>query len=263
MHFPIEDVTPAIAVSLKLLSSVVGQRHVEKKISPYIFDASHSDRCVSLINWNDLFDQDKQFVKNDSIELQIKVGTADPRDPDWSRLLFECIQKCCVNCSFGKYWLTVTNVRDLMAAKCSQFTWRGVSWDIIVCRTFSSELGIMLRSKENAATILCQLSVKLLSTAMSNAQPIEKSVTRQYQYLDNHTYLALVSWSDMVEPENGFVNDNAITLEVELKSWSVCFKCIANQNLGSISCDHLYCFECTKKRIPVVPSAKHATQQSD
>lgn len=261
LHVPIGGVTPdaVVAASFQLLSfRGEGQPIVKKKISPYVFDASDNDRCVTLISWSDLFDQDKRFVENDTLHLKIKIAVANP---ERSRLLFECIQKSCDDCNFGKYRLTVTNIRDLMAAKCSQFTWRGLSWDIIVCKTSSSELAVMLRLKENAGIVLCQLSVKLISTTMLNAPPVERSVTQQYQYLENHTYLALLSWNDMVRPENGFVNNNAITLEVEIKSSSVCFKCIANRNLGSIPCDHLYCLECTKKRVPIVPTARHATHQ--
>lgn len=57
---------------------------------------------LAFISWADLFDAAKNFVKDDTIQLEIKIKAEDPNENDRSQLKLERIEKCC-----GESWMAI------------------------------------------------------------------------------------------------------------------------------------------------------------
>lgn len=272
--------------TFKLLPFSEHVNPIEHHIATDVFDSPKNGYGSVLISWNALFNQNKKFVENDSINLEVKVAAENPNDPNRSRLDFECVHKCCDDCNLGEFRLTVKNISNLMAVQSPQFSLRGLPWLLQVSKMRSSRLGVLLRMKSDSETGSSKMTVamKLLSSK-KHVQPIEACVTKEYKFL---TYLiSPISWDEMVKPENGFVIDNSITLEVvigtenskafksnlpktEAKSvrleCSICLECIDDQELAVTPCGHLFCLACVTKAVSnraACPSCNKAVKSDD
>lgn len=257
---------------------------VEYYCPPFVFDHSgHGFGENKFIRWNDLFDEAKHYVKNDTIELKIYVRAEDPNNPKRSVLNFDCIEKCCHNGRLGTYRLTVTNVENLMAVRSPKITLSGLHWNIQVSQERTAHLGVSLQLEESTEKLSCKMtmSIKLVSF-INDAQAIEKCDTTQHKNKCSMEISAveIVPWDELIKPENGFVNNDSITLEIKLNSGTpegdgvssmeiakrtklssecaakylqmecaICFEHIERQDLASTPCGHLFCFECIKKAI--------------
>lgn len=269
--------------SFKLLPINANENAIEYDTEPYVFDATelgYGTPC--LIKWNDLFNQNDKYIKDDTINLEIKVNAENSNDPNRSRMIFERQQKCCDDCYSATFLVTVNNVSDLKAVQSPTFKLRGLSWIIQISKTRSSRLAVLLRLNEDNGSEKNEItmSMKLVSSNV-NVHPIEKYITKQYVYLqDINKQFAL--WDDLVKPENGFIINNSIMLEIKLFSGkiegaaypkndikllhmecAICLECIDSQKISVTPCSHVFCTECVTKVISdrgVCPSCSTAVQ---
>lgn len=257
-------------VSFKLLPFSDSSNPVERHIDPYVFDASKFGSGSSLIQWDNLFNADNKYVKNDTINLEIKVSAENSKDPKRSRLNFDCRHKCCDNSYFATFHLTVKNVFNLMAVQSPEFTLRGLPWRLQISKMRSSNLGVTLLSNtfsdDEISEITMTMKIKLISLK-ENVRPIEKCITKEYQYLNSSSAVEVVSWEEMIKSENGFVSNNSITLEIEIEAekpcgpklnskaevksikleCAICLESIDGQKVAGTPCGHLFCLECITK----------------
>lgn len=71
--------TATACATIKLLPFRDGQKVVEHHISPLVFNRLNTDYGTNtLIQWDDLFDVGKEYVKNDTIQLEAKIDAEDP-----------------------------------------------------------------------------------------------------------------------------------------------------------------------------------------
>lgn len=193
---------------------------LKNHISPYVFHpAGFSFGIPVFIQWDDLFKADNKYVKNDTIQLKIEITAEDPNSVNKSVLIIDCIDKSCDCGSLATFLLTVVNVENLMTVHSPRFFLRNLPWDLTVYKDQSSTLGVMLEAKKSPKKVLWKmtLSVKLLSSKQ-NVAPIEKSLTDKVQWPGNIEIFDVIPWDELVKPENGFINNHAAILEVEIKA---------------------------------------------
>lgn len=262
--------------SFKLLPFSDKMEPVEYHTPTFVFDRSGTGYGEStFILWDELFDEAVSYVKNDTIKLEVNVMVEDPNDPNRSRLNFKCISKCCVNSRLATYRITVHNITNLMAVRSSKFKLRGLMWEVHISKQQNSYLGVLLKLVEDSKNMSCKMkmSIKLVSSK-KDVDPIERCNTEQYQP-STINIVRVIFWNNLMKPENGFVNNGSITLEIELKSdglegdvanvmndaksnpeneanfkrmkCAICLEYIDSQDLACTPCGHLFCFECIKK----------------
>lgn len=244
-------------------------------ITPCVFNSS----CLrygtpELIQWNELLDDENKYVQNDAIELKIKIVVGDPNYADRSILKFETIDKSCDCGSHATFRLMVTNVKNLMAVQSPLFIVRGLSWDLFVYKCQSALLGISLSARKVPKEVSCKLtmSVKLLSLN-DDKKSIETDAADTMQWpaildIDN-----IATWAEVLNPKNGFINNDSIILEVEIKAdkphgnatsnsdfnaaaakrsrfeCAVCLESMDNQDVSVTECGHMFCTACITETV--------------
>ena len=256
------------AVLCKLLQFGDNLNAHEKYFGPYAFNRTITNgRGDTLIPWNDLFDDDNKYVKDDTIKLEIKIDVGNPNDPKRSGVQFKCVEKSCDDGCMATFRLTVTNVSNLMAVQTPPYKLRGLFWCISVGKDVTSNLFAQLDFDEPSEGISCKVvwSIKLLSTK-SGVDPIEQKESVLLQSYERSCMDNIASWNELFKPENGFVNKDSITLEVEIKmskperdmpiakraklspkneaECPICSKSIDRQDLAITPCGHLFCLAC-------------------
>lgn len=120
LHCPNKDEssnwTATACASIKLLTFSNDQPAMERNISPFVLN--EYNRSISrLIQWDDLLNEQKKYVKDDAIKLKIKIGAENPNDVN--RRIFKFL---------ANFQVTVVNVSNLMAIRSPEFLMRGMPW---------------------------------------------------------------------------------------------------------------------------------------
>lgn len=258
------------AISCKLLPLNGEANVLEKYLGPFALRTPDSNLGDAIIGWNDLFDGNNKYVKDDAIKLEIKIETENPNDPKKSDVKFDSFEKSCDCGCLAIFRVVITNVSNLWAVRTPRFNLRGKPWSITIGKERSSNLFANLCLDAANDDISCEVkwSIKLLSSK-DNVDAIEQTkrgtIHLAYLEIDN-----IVSGDELFKPENGFVNDDSITLDVKIKTGKlqgvdtndteneaktpqmecpICLKCIANQHLSVTPCGHIFCSECIKTAI--------------
>lgn len=244
-------------------------------ITPYVFGRSS---CLlfgtsKLIQWNELLDDENEYVRDDTIELKIGITAEDPNYVNRSILRFETIDKSCDCGSHATFRLTIANVKNLMAVRSPQFIARGLPWDLSVYKSQSATLGIMLEAKKATQKVSCKMtmSAKLISFD-DDADSIEMDETDTVQWPTILDIENILAWDKMLNPKNGYINNDSITLDVEIKAdkpeggatnadfscaakrgrfeCSVCLESMElNQDISVTECGHIFCTACITKAV--------------
>ncbi|XP_031628616.1 E3 ubiquitin-protein ligase BRE1-like [Contarinia nasturtii] len=255
----LENWSHAAFASFKLLSSKDEVNPVERTIEAYAFDNSGLGYGFpNFIKWNDLLNVEKGYVKDDAITLEIEI-VAETSDENKSRLTFENIEKSCDENCLVLYRLTIANVKNLMAVASTKFNLRKLSCHLQVYKSQSSDLKIRLSSNSDADEISYKSKILFTLVSSKDGKAIEKVENRCLT--SSWLLINLVSWDELLKPENGFVNDNSIIIEMKIKpagifddgdddekqrkiECSICFETIGDQAVSSTKCGHLFCTEC-------------------
>lgn len=114
--------THAACASIKMLSHYdCNQKAIEHNITSYVFDNSGLGfGCASLIKWKDLFKNDSSFVKDDSIDLEIKIEAEDSNTTNRSALKFESIDRSSEEGCVASFRLIVNNIESLIERRCDR-----------------------------------------------------------------------------------------------------------------------------------------------
>lgn len=272
--------TQAAVSSFELLSFNGDQDSVKYHSIPYIFDRPQLGYGVhDLIKWDELFDEDKKYVMNDSIKMKIEIKTEDPNQPNKSSLKFERINADC-GCLMN-FRLTVENVENLMAVRSPQFKLRGMLMDLTVFKGHTSHVGVYLFCKFANVSYKMTMTAKLISSN-ENMHQIEKSGSLKMKHYEMLKLEDIVSWNEVFNPENGFINNNSIVFEVEIKESEIpnaaasvtvpklecciCFSDIINEEISSTPCGHTFCSYCITKAVEdfgVCPLCKEPVRKDD
>lgn len=173
------------SASFKLLPVDGNANAIEHHTDSHVFDASGMEYgTYEFIKWNDLFGQDKKYVKDDMITLNVAIEAENPNDPNRSRSNLKNLDKCCNNSRYASFQLKIANALNLIAVESPSFKLHGLPLDIQISKTRSSHLGAMLRLKGHNGTepIRMLMSIKLVSS-MPNVEPIEICTGKLYTYI--------------------------------------------------------------------------------
>lgn len=200
----------AASASFKLLKFGDIRTDGEEYMKPFVFDQVEPGfGTTSFITWDDLFDVDKNYVKDDTVNLELKIDVADPFGESRSQLKF-------VRHSNTKFRLMVTNINNLMATRSPPFMFKKVPFNLIVYKSHSSHLGVYLyqRGALKDVPFRCTMSAKL----MTSNDRIRIVKTTQTDTIRHGTlYIEkIMSWNEILDSRNAFVDNNSIIIEVEL-----------------------------------------------
>lgn len=255
--------------TVKLLSFHDKDDEIERKTDPYVYDNHISGYGPgSLISWNDLFNAEKMYVKDDTIRIEIKIEAENTDLPDRSKFISDLMESFCRYCT-PKFSVIVTNIHNLMAVQSPSFLLKDVPWTLCIIKSQSSNLAITL---DNKATKNVSGKISIVINLFSLTK--EKSIER----VENHNLMKkciqvedIVSWKDLMDPANEFVVEGSITLQIELKrdlsdysecldsdasdsksehprmNCTICFENMMRLEVSSTSCGHLFCTPCITK----------------
>lgn len=248
---------------------------------PYVFDNSDFGYgSHSLIEWQNLFDAEKKFVQNDTINLDISIEAADSDEQRRSKLSFEYIGISCRDGCMSSFRFSITNIKSLMAVRSPQYAKQKLPWDFTVLKNSSSSLYLRLKSKiqDKKAPYKVRVRAKVMSSKGEH-KTIEVMQDKIFENSCDLVYFDVLSWEELFKPENGLVNNNSITMEVDIETnkpegmansdqnsgasvsgrqskrrkmeCSVCLATIANQEVSCTKCGHLFCTTCITDSIRV------------
>lgn len=206
--------TCVAAAKIKLVSYGDKMNSVTGNILPHVFDNRYRSGCA-LIEWSDLFDETKNLVKNDTINLEIIIYVEELNNEKISKLTFENVHKCCNNSDLVDFRFVITNIENLLAVQTSYFTLQNIKCFITIYRCFQNKLNFRLEPLNPLDDIKCNLkmSTKLISNHSDNKSidkdDVEKKGINSLNFVER-----LISFGDLLKPENGFVKDNSITVEI-------------------------------------------------
>ncbi|XP_055296498.1 uncharacterized protein LOC129565537 [Sitodiplosis mosellana] len=289
--------TQPAAASFKLLPFNGNSTAKEYHLEPNVFDRIMTSSGCSSICWADLFDAANHYVKNDAIDLEVSITVADPNDEYKSDSIFDAIDNCCDSGRVGTFRLTVNNIENLMAIRSSQFMLRDVPWYLTVFK-HSSHLGLRLDARDSSDEIICNVSASVkISSLNEQFQRVQKIEAKQVQRKDGLVMERLITWDDLMRPQNGHIDNGSVTLEIEINAerrlgvatpcarkrqisnesaqikmprmeCPICNDAIEIHNISFIPCGHTFCTPCItnsvrdRKACPIVAcSAKVQPRQ--
>lgn len=273
----------AAQTSVKLLSFDPDQKALEKLNNPYVFSNLEPTQFNGFTTWTNLFEEKNKYVKNDTMKLEVNIKIVDPNDAMKSMLTFEPQGKCCEGCSATLFQLTVTNIDELMAVQTPSFLMRNHPLVLTVYKCRPSLFGrsylvVKLSTTNSSIVGNVRTIFKLMSSNPNIA--LKKEVERMCPILEY-----LTSWNDLLDPKNGYVNNNSIVIEVLIKmdkpqetvsvgkkrradnileadenlirlECAICLENINKNHASSTTCGHIFCTDCikgviqTRKRCP-------------
>lgn len=255
--------------TFKLLPFADNVNAVEYHTSPRVYDLHRFGHGTSkFIRWNKLFDEANSYVKNDTIQLEVKVKAENPNDPHRSRLECEYITSQNGMKQLANFHLTAKNVENLMAIGSEEFKLCDLPWALQICKNNTSHLEVILQPKFKPQNVSCEVTMCAKLVSSTAAHSITKIATKQYRNSTDLLLMQVTSWDELVKAEKEFVNNGSIALDIELNSGKpdgnavlhdapnaqrakvlhmecpICFEQIENQDLASTPCGHLFCFDC-------------------
>lgn len=257
---PAEDWSQAAYASIKLLPYDGALKLVEYNVEPFVF--GRMDRIVgtySLISWHDLFDANKRFVKDDRITLDIKIVAEDTNKQHRSKLTLDTIEKSCADGCLTMFELKISNINNLMALRSSQFQMGKLPWHLTVWKS-KSNLMVSLTYEEHE-----QIPYEItMTTTIVSATKEKKTVEKNMSIAPRETIeTILISWEDLIDVKNRFINGNAIVFNVEIKKshivmtscscpdatlkvvqCPICLEVLQHQNVSTTKCGHIFCSTC-------------------
>lgn len=251
-----------------------GTTNVIKRVSePQAFNCNmRTISFPSIVEWCDLIDAAKNLVNDDTIQMDISIDAVDPNDTHQSMLIFENTAKCCENDCLADFKVTVVNVKNLMAVRSPQFLLRGLLWDFCIHKDRSAQLAIQfgLRTTSNKVSCKIKMTTKL-NTSKKNVTSMGRVDTKTLKRSQVPLTQRLITWDKLLDTQNGFVENDAITLQIEIKvdkpefvgendginavqargtstqlkmECGICLEAIDGQNLSCPPCGHAYCSAC-------------------
>lgn len=259
-------------------------------LPPFIFDSVGINNfgCSKIMNWDELLNKDNSYVKDDTMNLDITIEAANPKDPNKSILAYERI--CNTNSiSFIRniFKIIISNVNNLMAVK-SLLPVSLQRWDLTFYKAdhHGSEYLKARLYKESMETNDHIILIELVT------QKSEKILSNEFQkkcFQTSRTYneIQIVSWTDLFDTDKGFVSKNSVVFNVEVISndlvqlaenirsllpeikfktmqlkCAICFENMETNNVSSVPCGHIFCLECIEKslkRLESCPSCRTPT----
>lgn len=244
-------------------------------IQPWVFCADELVwSCKGFIRWADLFDANNGYVKNNQIVIDVKISARKfPHINDRS-LQYSTNARNSAKLSFQ-----IAHVSDLMAAATSAFDFSGLQWKIVVRRKqfvdgdswSQAYLSVDLYCATNQSSkwkrkIFTKFTLK--SEHDAHVQSFDEA--KKYgNSCRNRGISKFLLWSTLMARRNGYVVNDSITMDVEIRdhsedaddnnnngasgsrqlpriemSCSICLEDMIGRELLSTTCGHIFCKSC-------------------
>lgn len=203
------------------------------------------------------------------------MEVADQNEDAKSNLICANIEKCCAEGCLVKYRLTVTNIEQLIAVRTPKIVFRNITWRLTVCETHSGYLAVYIQSfAEDTVSCNITMTVKLVSSKNAD-KSIEKITNQEMRQLEIAS-VNIVSHTELVKPDNGFVENGSINIEIEIKAkeptgrilnddddlnnsnaqakrpkleCAICMEAVDNKEVSNIPCGHTFCSPCIRNAL--------------
>lgn len=275
----------AATATLHLQSFKSNRSSLINAIQPWVFCADEPVwSCKGFVRWTDLFDANNGYVQNDQIIIDVKISARKIQHSVDRSFRLNTITGNSAKLSFQ-----ITNVSDLMAATTSAFVFSGLQWKIVVRRKRYADganwsewyLGIDLFCATNE-TSKWKRNIFAKCTLKSDRKAHTESFDEVKKYSNscrNRGFGKFLLWSTLMAPQNGFVQNGSVMLEVEIldhsdngdsnnnsngnssrqmpanprieMSCSICLDDMIGRELLSSTCGHIYCKACILDSIAV------------
>lgn len=151
------------------------------------------------------------------------------------------------------YQLRVTNLKRLDSVQSSELKLGNITLKMKVFKYNSDSLGISLHADRSCRS---RMSAKLISTK-GHWKSVQRLQIHNIEVDDELKMNKLVSWTDLFDAKNGFIESNAIHIKVEIKLkinaaepvCEICFECMESQEISSVPCGHVFCSQCIRSWI--------------
>lgn len=199
--------TAAAWAIVKLLSYSTRVQPIDFNIPPYVYDRSgRSFGTYEMVYWNNLFDRSKKFVQNDTIKFEVLITAENTLDSNRSASIFRGIDKSCCQ---GTYEIIVKNVSKLVAVRSRGFVMCGKPYDLDAFKN-DTHLGVRLKLKQRVSLPSnIAMSIELTST---------KRAALKVKHFGKPEDVNIVTWKKLINPINGFVTDDTITLKITINA---------------------------------------------
>lgn len=268
------DWSCAASAEIQLLSFNRDQPLHKHILEPSIFNAERRARILkTFIKWTDLIDTTKGYVKNGQIEfnVNIKVGAVSTTNC----VSFATLDTCCENATMVKFQLKIPNITDLMIVQSPLFTLRNMPWQMSISNIESSgylKIGLCCNHEDTSSKWSCEttLSVQLIP-CRENMAPLERRVD-SFVICNEKQSLAIgkfLPWHQLIDPQNGFVENDSICFDVEIKTGKpncvkpkpkerrliveldcpICERNMLGKTVSATKCGHLFCTMCIEEHL--------------
>lgn len=267
LHCPKGDNTEDWSVTARWSFQILTSKlltNYEKNVDPFVFDSSNiSWGFSSLIKWTTLCDKDNGYVENDMIHLDVTIESVNPNDANESRLVFRNSYKSCEENCHAVFLLIIENVERLMAVRSPLFNERSMPWKLTVFKRHQGILSVRLRSKLNTPDKIVRIRLVPWDDSSNSNTKFE---TKYIRPSCNYQTETLISWTELMKPENGFIKNNSIMVSAEVMDdginalireskslprleCPVCFENIQDKDISSVVCGHQFCTPCIRQYV--------------
>lgn len=250
----------------------------EGHIRPYVFNNTNQSSCSWMIRWCDVLDNTKHYVKNDIISFKVKIHVVDPNEVNKSELIFENINRSCEEGCLTKYRLTINNIGNLKAVRSPMFMLRNTQWYLSVYKDHLGKLNIGLAPKNITKESSCEIKISVkISSTVGGVKA--KECMRTWKFDGNYCNIApLALLDELTKPENGFMQNNSITIELQLNldnlkdevrtngqkceitatstnskllklECAICLGGFGDQEVSFTPCGHMFCSKCIEDSV--------------
>ncbi|XP_037041702.1 uncharacterized protein LOC119078305 [Bradysia coprophila] len=261
-------------LTFKLMSSNAHVPAVEGTSVPYIFDYDDSGRGTPcLIKWDKLMDAGNGYVNDDAIVINFLIVAADRNKVSETNLTCTNVSKCCNEHCWSTFRLNIGVIDQLLAIQSPVVKIRNLPFRFTVYQDNGKCLGLFMHSKWDT-NISCEIQaiVKVIST--NPRKNVEHTRTYNFQLPGSSLLIQyLISWDELLMPQNGYVNNNDVVIEVDIKAsqphsthpslarnskygvkrvkmqCAICLAIIDEHQVSSIPCGHIFCTFCITKYI--------------
>lgn len=202
-------------------------------IGPWIFNKDEKSWARNrFILWTELFDRRAGYVKHDRIRINVKILVQKLQSPSCS-LIFQQV--------FHVFQIhfRIENVRGLMAAATQRFVFSGMQWKIVVRKNQSDQssyLGVMLFCMPSDNETTHHWVRNIFSEFHLNSEHGDHTCrfdeTKKFTNKKRcHGISKFIAWSDLMNPQNGYVRNNGIEFSVFFRDDSRCGNSANNNSL--------------------------------
>lgn len=261
------------SASIELMSYDDNVQPHRKVIAPAEFGAKNPPLIgVPLISIGDLMQPERNYIKNDTIVLKVKVEVDSPQKlqkvfaNDFTRLEILSSEHTETNVSTLKLSLTANIFMKTVGISSPPFILDKTQWQICVSRN-DDMLGIHLKLFDKAQ-LNCKYDVNFTMKLLpfdQNQDAHEKRVVARIDADGEPIGCKFIPWTTLFDPMTRYVQKNAINMELVIEAKEVansqaaivgtlecpiCFESLFDRPIiTSLKCGHMYCQDCIERGV--------------